>query len=285
MLPENYQLGPNDVIIGRGKKVTQNPGNQRFRLIIQTTLESYSNAETKVKKSEIIMEVLSQVREGNGAGFVKHHAGSGCYLQVEEASCRIAIAQAFRDALSGTYKSSKKHKQIRRLERKRASETEQSMALASMQLQELFNHEPQQEPASLPTLETQAAALSLRNKPEARNAVPVFQLRGILQEASNVPPLAMNPEPLQFNLAPPTIARRPTLNLTDTEPLPLNVSFGSTMRAAPTLNFAANDLFSSLCRSLGVNQPSSFPDPFEPTPLSNQQASIPSYSHYAPRAA
>ena len=122
VLPENYTVGPNDVIIGRGKKCTQNPGNKRFRSIIQATLDAYSNALTKVQKSEIIMHILSLVRADNGVGFVKQDAATGRFTQVEEAASRIAIAQAFRDALSGLYKSSKKHKQTRRLQRKESQE-------------------------------------------------------------------------------------------------------------------------------------------------------------------
>lgn len=119
-LSEDYTVGPHDVIIGRGKKCVLNPGNQRFKAIIQTTLKSYSDAESKVKKSEIIMEVLTQVRGDGGVGFVKQNSSTGRYTLVEEASCRISIAQAFRDALHETYKSSKKHKQMRRIERKRS---------------------------------------------------------------------------------------------------------------------------------------------------------------------
>lgn len=124
VLPEEYVLGPQDVIIGRGKKCLRNPGNRRFRSLVQASLAAYSNALTKVKKSEIIMDVLNQVR-GSGedsavAGFVKIDSSSGRYVQVEEASCRIAIAQAFRDALHNTYKSSKKHKKMRRVEKRRS---------------------------------------------------------------------------------------------------------------------------------------------------------------------
>jgi hypothetical protein len=123
LLPEYYTVGPTDVIIGRGKRCTQNPGNRRFRAIVEATLGAYSNAPTKSMKSEIIMQVLSEVRSSNGVGFVKLvNYPVGRFIQVEEASCRIAIAQAFRDALSGSYKSSKKYKQIRRIERMQGEE-------------------------------------------------------------------------------------------------------------------------------------------------------------------
>jgi hypothetical protein len=130
LLPESYVVGPNDVIIGRGKRCTQNPGNIRFRAIIEATLSAYSNAPSKTTKSEIIMQVLLEVRASDGAGFVKQLCSpAGRFSLLEEASCRIAIAQAFRDALSGNYKSSKKHKQIRRIERLKYEEITQKITL------------------------------------------------------------------------------------------------------------------------------------------------------------
>ncbi|CAB9515625.1 Nitrilase family, member 2 [Seminavis robusta] len=168
-LPSDYQVGPHDCIIGRGKKCTQNPGNRRFRAIIEATLDAYSNAPTKGTKSEIIMQVLSQVRADNGVGFVKPAAG-GRFVLVEEASCRIAIAQAFRDALSGTYKSSKKHKAIRRLERK--SIQGKSVPMPSLVSHATVNFDPIKPAALLPS--------------SASASINMFHLRDILNEATSL---------------------------------------------------------------------------------------------------
>lgn len=261
LLPEDYTVGPNDVIIGRGKKCTNNPGNLRFRGIVQTTLESYQTAETKVKKSEIIMDVLSQVREGDGAGFVKTDSATGRYIQVEEASCRIAIAQAFRDALSGAYKSSKKHKQMRRLERKRNSAN--SILLSSQQQAEL----------ELAALEAEQAPRR-RSMPDLSHGIAMFQLRGLLQEASNVQHV------IDHNDASLAVA-----------------AFHNSQAAMPTLsslyssfNGNANGFHQAAAQAQMqqrmMNQAQCH-DPFEPTPLTNY-ASLPQTfftSEHGPRAA
>lgn len=263
LLPESYSVGPNDVIIGRGKKCTQNPGNKRFRAIIQETLDSYQNAETKVKKSEIIMQVLTQVRADDGAGFVKIDSASGRYIQVEEASCRIAIAQAFRDALSGAYKSSKKHKQMRRLERKRAS----AENLAGMTQQpQVPGRSIFEEAGYLPGLQEHKVPIA-NVRPTA--GLSMFQLRDILQEATNVS---------AFGEGDASLALAAYHN-------------SQSLPNLPSLN---QDVFSSLYASYASNQQQmqmaaqhaqqlQGHDPFEPTPL--QIAGLPFFSQDSSRAA
>jgi hypothetical protein len=264
LLPESYSVGPNDVIIGRGKKCTQNPGNKRFRSIIQETLDSYQNAETKVKKSEIIMQVLSQVREDDGAGFVKIDSASGRYIQVEEASCRIAIAQAFRDALSGAYKSSKKHKQMRRLERKRAS-AENLQGLAGMhQAPQAHGRSIFEEAGYLPGLQEH----KVPNVRPTAAGISMFQLRDILQEATNVSAFGEGHSDASLAVA----AFQNSQNL----------------GGLPGLN---NDVFANLLMQQQQQQMQmqmaaaqmQGQDPFEPTPL--QIAGLPFFSHDSSRAA
>ena len=172
-LPEDYTVGPQDVIIGRGKRCLNNAGNIRFKAIIQTTLQSYSDAETKLKKSSIIMQVLNQIRGTDGAGFVKRDSATGRYTQVEEASSRIAIAQAFRDALHGTYKSSKKYKQVRRLER-RAEPEPVSRSIFDESL----------DPVPISKLVEPTACDSMGFCRSA-SGFSMMQLRGILNEATS----------------------------------------------------------------------------------------------------
>lgn len=176
-LPEEYIIGPQDAIIGRGKRCLNNPGNIRFKAIIQATLTSYSNTQTKLQKSAIIMNVLSQIRGTEGVGFVKRDSATGRYTKVEEAASRIAIAQSFRDALSGTYKSSKKHKQVRRIERlnsKNDSETTETVdcsifedTLDPIPLQKLID-EPD----------------SCRGFSKSSSGLSMMHLRGLLHEAT-----------------------------------------------------------------------------------------------------
>ncbi|CAB9511237.1 Nitrilase family, member 2 [Seminavis robusta] len=116
MLPEDYRPGDDVVIIGRGKKVFQHPGNIRFREIVDSYLEAYKGAATKGLKSSILWNILTTMRNTSkdNLGFVKKDAETGLWCAVDDANARINIAQAFRDRLSNSYRSSKQHKSIKR---------------------------------------------------------------------------------------------------------------------------------------------------------------------------
>lgn len=63
------------------------------------------------------MKVLTTVKDGSAedvGGFVKQDSKTKRWYAMEESSARTSTAQAFRDALSGTYRSSKQFKQQRR---------------------------------------------------------------------------------------------------------------------------------------------------------------------------
>lgn len=117
LLPQGFSPSINEVVIGRGRKVVNHSGNQRFQDLIQSQLREYSKAKSKTSKSAIILRVLMAVKNGSPAdvgGFVKQNARTKRWYALEDASARISTAQAFRDALSGSYRSSKQYKQQRR---------------------------------------------------------------------------------------------------------------------------------------------------------------------------
>ena len=112
LMPEGFVPSPDDVIIGRGKKIVAH--NVRFRAIIESELNEYSSAESKALKSSILVRVLAFVREVRGGSFVKPDTKNGRWISVEDGLARTTIAQAFRDALHTTYRSSKRFKRRRR---------------------------------------------------------------------------------------------------------------------------------------------------------------------------
>ena len=122
-LPVDFLPCPNTVIVGRGKKVAQHPGNVRFRAYVKAELDEYKEATTKAHKSSIILRVLTQVRDKSHYAFVKQDLTTGRWCRVEETSQRITTAQAFRDALKDNYKSSRFHKKVKREEEKEAKST------------------------------------------------------------------------------------------------------------------------------------------------------------------
>lgn len=134
-LDENFEPGQYDVVCGRGRKCSTHVGNARFREIVISYLEKYSNAE-KLEKSNILFEIVNKVRqESPRGGFVKKDAVSGRWQAVGDFLAREKTSQAFRDALHDQYKSSntskKKRRRAEQAERLHRSFAQRSLALRS----------------------------------------------------------------------------------------------------------------------------------------------------------
>jgi hypothetical protein len=130
-LPKVFVPDKTMIIIGRGKKCVQHEGNKNLRRIIQKNLTAYKAAKSKAQKSDIILEVLNEVRGNNLICFVKHDPSDNSYTAVEDATARVTIAQAFRNELSDSYRSSKQFKQKKRLEMNGASSSSDEESQAS----------------------------------------------------------------------------------------------------------------------------------------------------------
>ena len=116
LLPLDYHIGEDTVMIGRGRRCFNNEGNRRFRAMVKAELRVYS-AGRKGTKSTIIKRILRHIRSScpDGIGFIKQDALSGRYYTATESAAKVTIAQQFRDALHDLgYKSSKQHKQFKR---------------------------------------------------------------------------------------------------------------------------------------------------------------------------
>ncbi|CAB9502230.1 Nitrilase family, member 2 [Seminavis robusta] len=120
LLPKSFSPSINEVIIGRGKKVNNHSGNENFRDLIDSKIHEYEEAENKTAKSAIIFQMLQHIKRGSPetGGFVKKDAKTKRWYAVEDTAARTTTAQAFRDALSNVYRSSKQYKQKRRWRRK-----------------------------------------------------------------------------------------------------------------------------------------------------------------------
>ncbi|CAB9498620.1 Nitrilase family, member 2 [Seminavis robusta] len=134
MLSIDFLPCPNTVIVGRGKKVAQHPGNVRFQELIKKELTEYSAATTKADKSSIIQRVLTEVRLKSPHAFVKQDLTTLRWYCVEESVQRITIAQAFRDVLKDKYKSSRVFKKLRREEEKKAVAAAMSCSMEASKL-------------------------------------------------------------------------------------------------------------------------------------------------------
>lgn len=102
MLPEDFQPGETEVIIGRGKKCATHSGNRRFRELVNEELTEYSEATTKAHKSTIIVRILTQVRALSPHPFVKQDLTSRRWYSVGESAQRnttVSGAMQWRVAL------------------------------------------------------------------------------------------------------------------------------------------------------------------------------------------
>ena len=75
-LPENFKPGPLDVICARGKQAKSHPGNIRYQKIIESYMDRYVSATSKLQKMSIISEIVAKVRFASpDGGFVKQKDG------------------------------------------------------------------------------------------------------------------------------------------------------------------------------------------------------------------
>ncbi|CAB9519535.1 Nitrilase family, member 2 [Seminavis robusta] len=100
-----------DVICKRGKTAYNH--NLHFRELIETHLDKYANASSKLEKSLVVSDVVETIRRGSpDGGFVREVDGVWC--EVGDAIAREKCGGAFRDQLSHKYKSSCENKKKRR---------------------------------------------------------------------------------------------------------------------------------------------------------------------------
>lgn len=114
-LSPKFVPGDNDCICGRGKKNFNHTGNKRFRDIVNSHLQKYSAATTKLEKSLLVSTIVDTVRENSpDGGFVKFDESSGIWHEVGDHLAREKVGQAFRDALHTKYRSSTASKKKKR---------------------------------------------------------------------------------------------------------------------------------------------------------------------------
>jgi hypothetical protein len=84
-LPRDFEPGNYSVICGRGKEFYNSIGNRRFRVMVSTFLDRYARAESKSKKSQIVLDIVAIIRSAGG-GFIKYE--NGCWWEVGDNNAR-----------------------------------------------------------------------------------------------------------------------------------------------------------------------------------------------------
>jgi hypothetical protein len=90
-----------DVLLGRGKKYTGHPGNERLHTVVNMHSVRYSCATSRHKKTAIIQEIVQIIQStGEPAGrFLKYEKAAGGWVEVDVAVARIKVSQAIQYTL------------------------------------------------------------------------------------------------------------------------------------------------------------------------------------------
>jgi hypothetical protein len=115
-LPRDVVPNEHQCIIGRGRVVKLHKGNVKFDAICKKYATDYKNAASKSEKGNILTRIVNEVHEGApDAGFVRKDPQTGAWTLVTEDSLhRQTVAQAMRNVLYTSYRSSKQFKSKRR---------------------------------------------------------------------------------------------------------------------------------------------------------------------------
>ena len=85
--------GNRDVLMGRGKRVLESPGNVHFRYLLQLHRNQYE-AVSKFEKTLVIEVILQKIRESGGRFLTQ---GDDGWTEVDDDLARNKIGHAFRN--------------------------------------------------------------------------------------------------------------------------------------------------------------------------------------------
>eukprot|EP00980_Cylindrotheca_fusiformis_P022429 scaffold9290_cov107-Cylindrotheca_fusiformis.AAC.7 len=87
-------IGPTDVLFGRGAPVRDNPGNARFRKIVDSYILQYETAE-RLEKGCIAYAIVVMINESNGRFLQRNN--DGLWSEVDAIKARDKVHQTFRN--------------------------------------------------------------------------------------------------------------------------------------------------------------------------------------------
>jgi hypothetical protein len=112
LLPENYDPGPLDVCSGRGKRNWNHAGNAAFRNIVQGKVTDYMAAPTKNEKTNIVVEIVDQMRK-SGYQFLKENP-DGRWYDMGDREAREKVGHGLRDQVTAIKARNKQLQKQRR---------------------------------------------------------------------------------------------------------------------------------------------------------------------------
>jgi hypothetical protein len=100
---EFQELGPNDILSGRGRVTRNHIGNQQFRSFINQNVDQYIAAPTSIEKTGMIIALVKTLREEMGARFLKQTRNG--YVLLGKGEAHEKVGHALRDATKARAKA------------------------------------------------------------------------------------------------------------------------------------------------------------------------------------
>jgi hypothetical protein len=91
--PRVEKIRPNDIICSRSSFAFNNKGNKRFRRAISKHVKRYNSVTSRKDRSAVIMSVLCELLDKNGARFLKQ-VDENIYEVLRETSSREKVGHA-----------------------------------------------------------------------------------------------------------------------------------------------------------------------------------------------
>ena len=102
ILPDDFAPAQYTVLCGRGKEYTSSTGNLHLKSLVLKYLSGYSEAKSKVAKSAIVSEILSEIKGlCPNAAFVKME--DEAWREVDDAFAREKIGMSFSTSAFSTH--------------------------------------------------------------------------------------------------------------------------------------------------------------------------------------
>lgn len=105
-MPEEFEPAAMDIICGRGCQYSTRPGNKIFANIVQSHLQEYQEARTRIDKTMVVAQVLERVLE-TGARFLKKDKSTQRWMEMNREQSHSKCGHAIRDTIRLQEKSGK----------------------------------------------------------------------------------------------------------------------------------------------------------------------------------
>jgi len=125
LLPPDFRPLEGSVVIGKGQKNSQYPGNQRLRLRAHRLLSTYTDTQRKGRKSMIISSLFMATKKDCPVGaFIKEDKRTKRWVEVPDNVAREKIGYIFRDLDPDTYRPTSQRKTILRQQERQERQKE-----------------------------------------------------------------------------------------------------------------------------------------------------------------